>query len=438
MHSLDEFAAGKLADLERASLRRRLIETARLDGIWALRDGRRLLSFSCNDYLNLSHHPDVKAAAIEAVRQYGVGSGASRLVTGNHPLFAGLEARLARLKGTQACCVFGSGYLANIGIIPALTGPDDLILIDEFAHACLWTGARLARSRLIAFRHSDTAHVAALLGEHRNRHGRALIVTDGVFSMDGDLAPLSELSALAEGHDTWLMSDDAHGIGVLGNGRGSTFAGAGRANIPLQMGTLSKAIGGYGGYLCASQSVIDLMRNRARSFVYSTGLPPAAAAAASAAIDVIEQNPAYAGLPLAKAKSFTRALGLPEAQSPIVPLILGEAEATLAAARLLEQEGFLVVAIRPPTVPAGTARLRFAFTAQHPDHEIERLADVVRRCVLATRKPRVSCPTKAGHPVFANEDQETRDQRLLGRPPEFTIGPAEGRTRRRTTTAERG
>jgi 8-amino-7-oxononanoate synthase len=382
MRSLDEFAAAKLAELERANLRRRLVDTTRLDGIWALRNGRRLLSFSCNDYLNLSQHPAIKAAAIEALQQYGIGSGASRLVTGNHPLFAGLEARLARLKQTEAACVFGSGYLANIGIIPALIGAGDLVLVDELAHACLWAGARLARATVMPFRHSDLAHLRALLEQHRSHHGRALIATDGVFSMDGDLAPIPGLAALAERFDAWLMTDDAHGIGVVGGGRGSTFAAGQSANVPLQMGTLSKAIGGYGGYLCASAAVIELIHNRARSFVYSTGLPPAIAAAASAALDLIAADPAYAALPLAKARSFTRRVGLPQAESPIVPLIVGDAQAALAASRLLEAEGFLVIAIRPPTVPAGTARLRFAFTAQHPDHEIERLADIVRARVM--------------------------------------------------------
>jgi 8-amino-7-oxononanoate synthase len=385
MRSLDEFAAAKLAGLERANLRRKLVDTTRLDGIWALRNGRRLLSFSCNDYLNLSQHPAIKAAAIAALQQYGTGSGASRLVTGNHPLFAGLEARLARLKQTEAACVFGSGYLANIGIIPALLGADDLVLMDELAHACLWAGARLARATAISFRHCDLAHVAALLDQHRARHGRALIATDGVFSMDGDLAPIAGLAALAERFDAWLMTDDAHGIGIVGDGRGSTFAAGRKIDVPLQMGTLSKAIGGYGGYLCASAAVIELIHNRARSFVYSTGLPPAIAAAAIAALDLIEVDPAYAALPLAKARSFTRQVGLPEAESPIVPLIVGDAQAALQASRLLEVEGFLVIAIRPPTVPAGTARLRFAFTAQHPDDEIRRLADVVRDRILTAR-----------------------------------------------------
>lgn len=385
MRSLDEFAGEKLAALERAQLRRTPAVTARA-GIWAERDGRRFLSFSCNDYLNLSQHPEVIAAAIEATARYGVGAGASRLVTGNHPLYAELESRLARLKGSEAACVFGSGYLANTGIIPALVGSNDLILVDEFSHACIHAGARLSGAAIKLYRHADVAHAAEILAAHRAGKQRALIATDGVFSMDGDLAPLAALSALARRYDAWLLADDAHGLGVVGGGRGSSFAGGGgaqaRCDVPLQMGTLSKAVGGYGGYLCASRAVIDLMRTRARTFIYSTGLPPSVVAAASAALDVIERDPAYAAEPLRKARLFARALNLPEAQSAIVPMIVGETNAALAASELLRDEGFLVVAIRPPTVPAGTARLRFAFTAQHADTDIARLADVVRMRVL--------------------------------------------------------
>ena len=383
MHSLDEFATAKLGELERSSLRRALVDTTRVTGIWLLRNGRRLLSFCCNDYLNLTHYPAVKEAAIEALRVYGVGAGASRFVTGNHPLFSELESRLARLKGMEAACVFGSGYLANLGIIPALVGPDDLVLIDELAHACLWAGARLARAAVVPFRHADASHVELLLSQLRHGHRRTLIATDGVFSMDGDIAPLHGLAALAQRHDAWLMSDDAHGLGVVGGGRGSNFIEGMRAEVPLQMGTLSKALGSYGGYICASAAVVDLIRNRARTVIYSTGLPPAIVAAAIAALDVIEREPGYAALPLAKAKAFARRAGLPEPVSPIVPVLLGEAEAALKASRLLEDHGFLVAAIRPPTVPAGTARLRLTFTAQHPDDEVERLAEVMRTRVLA-------------------------------------------------------
>jgi len=225
--------------------------------------------------------------------------------------------------------------------------------------------------------------VELLLAQLRRHHRRALIATDGVFSMDGDIAPLHGLAALAQRHDAWLMSDDAHGLGVVGGGRGSNFLEGTKADVPLQMGTLSKALGSYGGYICASAAVVDLIRNRARTVIYSTGLPPAIVAAAIAALDVIEREPAYAALPLAKAKAFARGAGLPEPASPIVPVLLGEAEAALKASRLLEDNGFLVVAIRPPTVPEGTARLRLTFTAQHPDDEVERLAEVVRTRILA-------------------------------------------------------
>jgi 8-amino-7-oxononanoate synthase len=377
MSSLDDFATAKLAGLEGRHLRRALVTTARRDVV-VERDGRCLVSFSCNDYLGLSSHPALADAARAAIAQYGVGAGASRLVTGNHPLYDALESRLAQLKGTAGCCVFGSGYLANAGIVPALVGGGDLVLIDELAHACLWAGARLAGATVLPYRHNDLGDLRALLDERRTPHGKALILTDGVFSMDGDLAPLPALGRLARDYDAWLMADDAHGIGVIGAGRGSTFATGTAADVPLQMGTLSKAIGAYGGYLCASVPVIELMKNRARPLIYSTALPPAIVAAAIAALDLIAGDPALAAMPLAKARAFTARAGLRPATSQIVPVIVGAAEAALAAARFLEAEGYLVVPIRPPTVPSGTARLRFAFTARHDDGDIARLADLVR------------------------------------------------------------
>lgn len=385
MSSLDNFALDKLSALEAASRRRTLVDTAREDGIWVSRAGRRLLSFSCNDYLNLTHHPKVKAAAIAAIETYGAGAGASRLITGNHPLLSELEESLAKLKGAEAACVFGSGYLANTGIIPTLIGEGDLLLLDELSHSCLWAGAQMSRGRVFTFRHNDVGHARDLLAQHRAGHRHALVITDGVFSMDGDLAPLHELSALAGEHDAWLMSDDAHGLGVVGEGRGSAFVDGHKTRIDLQMGTLSKALGSYGGYLCASRAVIDLIKTRARTLVYSTGLPPASAAAAIAALDVIEGDLVFAASAVEKARSFTRALNLPLAQSPIVPLLLGEETTALEAQQVLEKSGFLVTAIRPPTVPAGTARLRFAFTAGHPDREIARLAQVVRESVMPLR-----------------------------------------------------
>lgn len=382
MDSLDAFARAKLDALEGRGLRRRLVETERGE-IAARRNDRSLISFSCNDYLNLSHHPEVKQAAAEALARYGAGSGASRLVTGNHPLFRELERRLAALKDAEDACVFGSGYLANVGITPSLVGPEDLTLADELSHSCLFAGAKLSGARVLAFRHNDLDHLSKLLVEYRGRHPRCLILTDGVFSMDGDLAPLPEMGALARDWDAWLMADDAHGIGVVAAGRGSTFVSGRKADVPLQMGTLSKAVGSYGGYLCASGPVLDLIRNRARSFVYSTGLPPASVAASIAALDIIARDPDLCAQPVRKARAFAARLGLPEPQSPILPVVLGSPDRALAASRLLENEGFLVTAIRPPTVPEGTARLRVTFSAAHRDEDVMRLADLVADRILA-------------------------------------------------------
>jgi 8-amino-7-oxononanoate synthase len=373
MRSLDQFAEAKLRDLKARQLSRSLVPTHRLDGVWVERGGRRAMSFSCNDYLGLSQHPAVKAAACAAVEAYGAGAGASRLVTGDHPLLSTLEARLARLKGTEAACVFGSGYLANAGIIPTLVGAGDLLLVDELAHACIWAGVKLSGASVLRFRHNDVEHLADLLAAQRGDHERALVATDTVFSMDGDLAPLEALTALCEANDAWLLTDDAHGLGIVHSDAS--------ARVPLQMGTLSKAVGAYGGYLCASRAVIDLIVNRARTLIYSTGLPPAAIGAAIAALEIIEADPGLCAAPVRKARRFTDALGLPEAQSAIVPVVVGEAQAALDASRRLVEQGFLVAPIRPPTVPPGTARLRVAFAAGHPDAEVDRLARAVGELV---------------------------------------------------------
>jgi len=383
--SLDEVAAAKLDALERRTLRRRLTITERTGTTSAAQNGRTLESFSCNDYLGLSQHPDVIAASLEATRRYGVGAGSSRLVNGNHPLYAELERKLAELKGTDDAVVFGSGYLTNVGTIPALVGSADLIVIDELCHSCLFAGAELSSARILEFRHNDVAHARALLAEQRPRHRHCLLVTDGVFSMEGDLAPLPELAELARAHDAWLLSDDAHGLGVVGDGRGSSFAHGARVDLPLQMGTLSKAAGAYGGYLCASASVIELVRNRARSFVYSTGLPPGTVAAASRALDIIATDRELVRRPLALARLFTAELGLPPAQSPIVSVVLGRAERALHASDELKLAGFLVPAIRPPTVPAGTSRLRFTFSAAHGEQRVLALSAAVRPILAELR-----------------------------------------------------
>lgn len=385
MESLDRFARAKLDSLSSRRLRRTLRETAPCGPVRVRREGRRLVSFCGNDYLNLSQHPAVKRAAMEATERWGAGAGASRLVTGNHPLFAALERRLAALKGSEDACVFGSGYLANLGIVPSLVGKGDLILADELSHACLRAGAALSGARIEIFRHNDLGHLTALLAAHRAAHGHALLLTDGVFSMDGDRAPVAALGEIAAAHDAWLMTDDAHGIGVVGGGRGSSFADGARAAVPLQMGTLSKAVGSYGGYLCASRPVVDLIRTRARPFIYSTGLPPGAVAASIASLDLIANEPALVAQPLRKAALFCARLDRPPPESCIVPVLLGTPDRALAASRLLEDEGFLVTAIRPPTVPEGTARLRLTFSAGHDDADVERLARLVRERILRER-----------------------------------------------------
>ena len=380
MPSLEHVAQAKLAEMESERLRRASVPTTRGPGAIVWRGGRKLLSFSCNDYLGLSQHPTVKQAAAAALLEHGTGAGASRLISGNHPLYADLEERLARFEGTEAALVFGSGYLTNLGTIPALIGPQDLFLADELSHACVHGGGRQSRAVQRRFRHNDLADCERLLQEARPRQRRCLIGTDTVFSMDGDRAPLAELAELARSHDAWLLADDAHGLGLLGDGWGSPPQAAG---VDLLMGTLSKALGGYGGFVCTSKPVVELLVNRARTFVYSTGLPPATLAGAAAALDVVTSEPELRRRPVARARLFAEAVGLPPPPSAIVPLILGDAGSALEASEGLAEAGFLVVAIRPPTVPAGTARLRFSFSAHHTEDDVRALVRAVEHLGLA-------------------------------------------------------
>lgn len=371
MSSLEHFAAAKLRSLAERALKRELSDSVRGVDAMVERKGRRLVSFACNDYLNLATHPLIIDAAVAAARRYGVGAGASRAVTGNHPLYGELEARLATLKGSAAAVVFGSGYLANTGIIPALMSTGDVIFVDELSHACTWSGCDLSGAKVVPFAHNDMHSLAEALRRERGLHRHAMICSECVFSMDGDRAPLGDIVRLADAHDAWTLTDDAHGLGVVPTDPDG-------AAVPLQMGTLSKAAGGYGGYLCASADVVALVRNRARSYVYTTGLPPATVAGAIAALDFMRANPAHCALPLIKARRFTLAAGLPAAASPIVPVIIGDAAATLEESQRLLDAGYLVAAIRPPTVPRGTARLRLAFSAAHRDEDVDRLAALIR------------------------------------------------------------
>lgn len=372
MSSLEAFAREKLAALEARGQRRGLRTTSRLPQGRVVRGARELVDFSSNDALGLSQHPAVVDAARAALARYGTGAGASRLVTGNHPLFATLEDKLAAAKGAHGAVVVSSGYLANLGVIPAVVGAGDLIVIDALAHACLFAGARLSGARVVEVPHNDLDAVATAL--HARDGGRALVVTESVFSMDGDRAPLRALAEVCRATDAWLLVDDAHGF-LVSPDQPTTCAVA-----TIVTGTLSKATASVGGYIAGPRALVDLLMSRARPLVYSTGLPPSVVAAAAAALDVAErEGRALQAAPRERAARFCAALGLPPPASHIVPLLVGEESAALRAMALLEEEGFLAVAIRPPTVPVGTSRLRLSFSAAHTIDDVDALAAAVRR-----------------------------------------------------------
>jgi len=381
--SLTSFATEKLERLEKARLHRKLTPTSAAANAIVERDGRKLVSFASNDYLGLTQHPDVIAASVRATQSFGAGAGASRHVTGNHALYRGLEQALAAFKGTEDAVVFGSGYLTNIGVIPSLVGPDDLIVMDEYCHSCIHAGAALARSRVVRFAHNNASAAESLLRKHRHEYRHCLLLTEGVFSMDGDRAPLGTLAEIARAMDTWLMSDDAHGLGVIESGRGSGYHDGTRLAVQLEMGTLSKAVGAYGGYLCTSHVVADLVRNRARSLIYTTALPPGVVAAAIKSLEIIAADSELTQQPLRNARRFADLLGMREPESAIVPIVLGTPARALEASRRLEAMGYLVVAIRPPTVPDGTARLRCAFSAAHDTDTVDRFAAAVDRALVS-------------------------------------------------------
>ena len=376
MPPLSQVASEKLAALEEKHLRRQLVANDDVQGIWVMRGGKKLLSFCSNDYLGLSQHPATRQAAADAALKHGTGAGASRLVSGNSTLYEELERSIARWKGTEAALVFGSGYLANVGLIPALAGRGDMILADRLIHACMLDGAKLSDAKLLRFKHNDVADCERLLKQHRAEYGQCFILTEGVFSMDGDLAPLEALLALAETYDATVICDDAHALGVINQGRGSAPNNMRRF---IGMGTLSKAVGSYGGYVCAPRSVIDYLVSSARSLIFSTGLPPAVLAASLAAFEVMGRDAERIARPLRLARMFTEQLNLPPAESSIVPILIGEAEAALKASAQLQEQGFLVAAIRPPTVPQGTARLRVTLSALHDEAQVQSLARAIRR-----------------------------------------------------------
>ena len=335
-------------------------------------DGRPVVTFASNDYLGLTHHPAVVAAAHAALDRWGAGSGASRLVVGSRPLHAELEAELAEWKGTEAALLFPTGFAANLGLLATLGGPGVTILSDELNHASIVDGARLARAGVRVFRHADLDHLAKLLVDvDGSGDGPALVVTDSAFSMDGDVAPVEALIDLCADHDALLVLDEAHA--VLGPELPARRA-AHRGVTVLRMGTLSKALGSLGGFVAGPRRYVDVLRNRARPFIFTTAPTPADVGAALAAVRVVRST--EGGALAARLRGHVDRLR-PGHPTPIVPVVLGDEAAALAAADRLLDQGLLVPAIRPPTVPAGTSRLRVALSAAHTDAQVDALATVL-------------------------------------------------------------
>ena len=366
----------RLHQLADRSLLRQLRPLGSATGPTVELSGRTVILLSSNDYLGLATHPEVIQAAIRATEQYGTGAGASRLVCGTLPPHEQLEAALAAFKHTTSALVFGSGYLANVGVIPALIGKDGLILADRLSHASLIDGCRLSGADFRVYRHRDLDHLESIL--KRRATGRpTLIVTDGLFSMDGDLAPLPELAALAARFEAMLYVDDAHGTGVMGpSGRGTLEHFDVEERIPFHMGTLGKALGSSGAYIAGSADLIHYLINTCKPFIFTTAPPPSAAAAATAALTVIQNDPARrARLWANRDRLYTglRRIGfrLTETVSPILPILVGEADKALAFAEQLLARGVYAPAIRPPTVPDATSRIRVTVTSEHTTEHLD-------------------------------------------------------------------
>lgn len=377
--SLSDTLAARLAERERRAIRRRLRPLARTTGPHVESDGRRLLQCCSNDYLGLASHPMVTRAAAEAATAYGAGAGSARLVAGTTALHAALEDDLARLKGTEAALVFSSGYHANAGILPVLAGDGDVILSDGLNHASLIDGCRLSRAAVQVYRHADARHLEELLrAASRFRH--RIIVTESVFAMDGDLAPLADITAAARRHDAWLVVDEAHATGVFGpTGGGLAEQLDLTGDVDVHLGTLSKALGSLGGFVAGSRTLIDWVLNAARTFVYTTALPPPVVAAARAATAVMQAEPELRARLWSNAATLRALLEgagftLAASASPILPVLVGDADAAVRLADALLDRGVLVPAIRPPTVPEGTARLRVTPMATHTDEDLATVA----------------------------------------------------------------
>jgi glycine C-acetyltransferase len=351
-------------------------------------DGKQVINLASNNYLGLTADARLREAAIQATRDYGVGSGAVRTIAGTMKIHMELEEKIARFKNVEACVVFQSGFTANSGTVSAILGKEDFIISDELNHASIIDGARLSRAKIKVFRHKDAAHAEELLKEVQNEPGRKLIITDGVFSMDGDIGPVDKLCDLAEKYGAIMMVDDAHASGVLGkNGRGSVDHFNCHGRVDIQVGTLSKAIGALGGYVCGSKDLIDFLYHRARPFLFSTSHPPAVTATCIAAFDILEQEPEridrlwentrYFKQELARLGFDIGGVTTPASETPITPIIVGDGRRTMDFSRALFDAGLMATGIAFPTVPEGKARIRTIMTSEHTRGQIDQALDIL-------------------------------------------------------------
>jgi glycine C-acetyltransferase len=353
-------------------------------------DGKKVINLASNNYLGLTTHPKLREAALEATRKFGVGSGAVRTIAGTMKIHMDLEEKIARFKNVEACVVFQSGFAANAGTVSAVLGKDDFIISDALNHASIIDGARLSRAKILVFRHKDVAHAEEQLATIKDEPGKKLLITDGVFSMDGDIGPLPGLCEAAEKYGAIMMVDDAHASGVLGRqGRGTVDHFGMHGRVDIQVGTLSKAIGALGGYVCGTRDLIDFLYHRARPFLFSTSHPPSVAATCIAAFDVLETEPQWMEQLWANTRFWKKELGLlgfnvggqttPASETPITPIIIGDGRLTMDFSRELFKEGVLGTGIAFPTVPEGKARVRTIMTATHTKDELERALEVLER-----------------------------------------------------------
>src|SRR5437763_1606812 len=352
-------------------------------------DGHEVINLAANNYLGLTTHPKLREAALEATRRFGVGSGAVRTIAGTMKIHMELEEKIARFKNVEACVVFQSGFAANAGTVSAVLGKDDFIISDALNHASIIDGARLSKAKILVFRHKDIAHADEQLATIKDEPGRKLLITDGVFSMDGDIGPLPALCDLAEKYGAIMMVDDAHASGVLGrNGRGTIDHFGMHGRVDIQVGTLSKAIGALGGYVCGTRDLIDFLYHRARPFLFSTSHPPSVAATCIAAFDVLEQEPERMERLWDNTRFWKKELGLlgfdiggkttPASETPITPIIIGDGKLTMDFSRELFKEGVLGTGIAFPTVPEGKARIRTIMTATHTKEELDKALQVLK------------------------------------------------------------